>query len=484
MMKGTEKKYRVLIDDNYDYMDESARYGGGSFDTFEEAVTRCKELVDDSLEECYEEGMSGGELDGRYKMFGDDPFIMSDDPVGKYSSWDYAKVRSEEICREKAGLVEETEADPPEDDDEVPAVDPPEPAKRHSTRQFKYYDAWKTEVLTCPKCKWKGTFEQGSTETFEALMDCHCPECVYPDAPMLAIVSYPTREEAEENWDKLSDREKETWRERDEFEKRLEEETLKSPDQLPDIEGGLIELVWDSVGELGEGETVIRHRDQEIWREPEVYEGHSRFREVLEILEAKYEGRLVDLEPTSAASMCLYGDRIASIGRVEEWRKQLRARTFELRKQKEELLPRGEGSLTVDDLIEALINREQWQRAAKELGGYWKQRCGLLIEEFGADEALHDFHASMIIDSTIRCAVKATNPFAGFMEVSGIIADYYQEWAPRYRSLDNEVGRLHRQMLRDLLIQLHPPLETARVHKETLVAKGLPMSQPDPIDFW
>ena len=70
-----------------------------------------------------------------------------------------------------------------------------------------------------------------------------------PLAPMLAILSYPTREEARENWDKLSEKERETWRQRDEFEKRLERETLNSPDQLPEIEGGRWEaepLLWES----------------------------------------------------------------------------------------------------------------------------------------------------------------------------------------------------------------------------------------------
>ena len=71
-----------------------------------------------------------------------------------------------------------------------------------SARHFDYYSNWKTEVLTCPKCGWTGTFEQGSVEYYEELMDCSCPVCSWPEAPMLAIVSYPTMEETEANRDK------------------------------------------------------------------------------------------------------------------------------------------------------------------------------------------------------------------------------------------------------------------------------------------
>jgi hypothetical protein len=70
-----------------------------------------------------------------------------------------------------------------------------------SARHFDHYfdDLWKTEVLECPKCHWLGTFEQGTVEYFDQLMDCHCPRCSSLEAPMLAIVSYPTLEELRAN---------------------------------------------------------------------------------------------------------------------------------------------------------------------------------------------------------------------------------------------------------------------------------------------
>ena len=60
---------------------------------------------------------------------------------------------------------------------------------------YNYNDDWKNEILKCPKCGWEGTFEQGSVEHHQDLMDCSCPDCDYLETPMLAIVSYPTSEQ-------------------------------------------------------------------------------------------------------------------------------------------------------------------------------------------------------------------------------------------------------------------------------------------------
>ena len=60
-----------------------------------------------------------------------------------------------------------------------------------SARQFNYFDDYKTEMLACPNCGWRGTFDQGSVETYEDLMDCACPKCDVFQAPILAEVSIP-----------------------------------------------------------------------------------------------------------------------------------------------------------------------------------------------------------------------------------------------------------------------------------------------------
>lgn len=95
---GAPGKYRVLVDDNYDYTDESKRWTLGDYDTWDEAVAACKQLVDECLQRCYSAGMTAEQLEREYKAGGDDPFIVGDDRGRKFSAWDYASERAREMC--------------------------------------------------------------------------------------------------------------------------------------------------------------------------------------------------------------------------------------------------------------------------------------------------------------------------------------------------------------------------------------------------
>jgi hypothetical protein len=92
--------YRVLVDDNFDFMDEEDRWELGTFATAEEAFAACRALVDKHLMEHVKPGMAAAELYDHYVEFGDDPFIVTTPgtPSVKFSAWDYAKQRAEEIC--------------------------------------------------------------------------------------------------------------------------------------------------------------------------------------------------------------------------------------------------------------------------------------------------------------------------------------------------------------------------------------------------
>jgi hypothetical protein len=90
--------YEVYVDDNFHHMDESERYKLGDFESCEEAVAACKKIVDDFLERGYAPGMSLDELYGGYTMFGEDPFIVSEDARCRFSAWSYAKQRCSELC--------------------------------------------------------------------------------------------------------------------------------------------------------------------------------------------------------------------------------------------------------------------------------------------------------------------------------------------------------------------------------------------------
>jgi hypothetical protein len=94
--------YKVMVDDNYHYMDESERYELGIFSTVEEAIAACKRIVDEFLDKSYEPGMSAETLEKAYQGFGEDPFIIalgeSSDKSIKFSAWTYAKERSQKLA--------------------------------------------------------------------------------------------------------------------------------------------------------------------------------------------------------------------------------------------------------------------------------------------------------------------------------------------------------------------------------------------------
>ena len=102
-------KYKVLVDDNFHYMDESERYEHGEFETYDEAVSACKKIVDMFLEhtlESKDKPIKAGELNFLYMAFGEDPFvvpcekqILNPHPKGDwFSAWTYAAMRCEELC--------------------------------------------------------------------------------------------------------------------------------------------------------------------------------------------------------------------------------------------------------------------------------------------------------------------------------------------------------------------------------------------------
>ena len=92
-------RFEVFVDDNFHYQDESERYKQGEYETYEEAVKRCKEIVDGELLHLYEKGASATDLYFSYTSFGEDPFIMPSPEDQRFSAWEYARQRCEEICK-------------------------------------------------------------------------------------------------------------------------------------------------------------------------------------------------------------------------------------------------------------------------------------------------------------------------------------------------------------------------------------------------
>ncbi|SHN86958.1 hypothetical protein [Bradyrhizobium erythrophlei] len=94
----TGNRYKVLIDDNFHYMDEEHRYEHGAFGTADEAVAACKQIVDGCLTHMLKPGMTANALYEQWVMFGEDPYVMPVDRTDArvvFSAWEYAKEQCE-----------------------------------------------------------------------------------------------------------------------------------------------------------------------------------------------------------------------------------------------------------------------------------------------------------------------------------------------------------------------------------------------------
>jgi hypothetical protein len=92
--------YRVIVDENFHYMDSDERWELGVFDTAQEALAACRRMVDHDLMGIHKPGMSVADLMARYQAFGDEPFIVPIDgaPAVEFSAWHYAEERAAAIC--------------------------------------------------------------------------------------------------------------------------------------------------------------------------------------------------------------------------------------------------------------------------------------------------------------------------------------------------------------------------------------------------
>lgn len=91
--------YTVFVDDNYHYQDETARYKLGEYEEYETAVYAAQKIVDDYLQSAYKQGMTAADLWENYCMFGEDPFIVSAEEQTRFSAWEYAADRCQQLCQ-------------------------------------------------------------------------------------------------------------------------------------------------------------------------------------------------------------------------------------------------------------------------------------------------------------------------------------------------------------------------------------------------
>jgi hypothetical protein len=95
--------YEIFIIDNFHSGShgESSRTEAGNFASSEAAIIAAKDIVDRKLRDDFRPSISKEDLLELYKMFGDTPVIVTDDPTCAFSAWDYAEMRCRQICDEE-----------------------------------------------------------------------------------------------------------------------------------------------------------------------------------------------------------------------------------------------------------------------------------------------------------------------------------------------------------------------------------------------
>ena len=194
-----------------------------------------------------------------------------------------------------------------------------------------YYDyknkkSYKELPFSCKKCDWSGTgettadgFDSPSGEGFAIL----CPKCREYIEWIDATVSY------DELLEYGTEEDKEFARERIEFWKNWREASLKSPEQLPDINAEEIIITLREeekphTGKIDDADIVLYWKDQELWRETRLYEYYGRYIQIGEILKEKYGERLIDFE--AEETWALGGDSYGGLAKAREFRKSLSAK--------------------------------------------------------------------------------------------------------------------------------------------------------------
>ena len=93
-------KFEVYIEENSHFDDEGGRIKIGEFENSDDALARCRKIVDDFLTSNHKDEMTADELYQLYAMFGEDAFIVGE-PSPYFSARQYAKSRCQEICQPK-----------------------------------------------------------------------------------------------------------------------------------------------------------------------------------------------------------------------------------------------------------------------------------------------------------------------------------------------------------------------------------------------
>jgi hypothetical protein len=189
---------------------------------------------------------------------------------------------------------------------------------RFTLLHFSIYDAWEGADVECPNCGWRGTLRKNG-EWSEFGIESECDDC----SQVLAYVAFPTHAEAVAAGDNSTVKMFEIMDSRTE---RFERTSLKTVDQLPEIDEQEFVLNWHTVERTEtdrESYTLIQHNDHVIFRELAFFEGGFRYEPVARILKQKYGDRLKDVVPTHMGWLFLGGDSYSAMREAEDARQLL-----------------------------------------------------------------------------------------------------------------------------------------------------------------
>lgn len=87
-----EQKYIVMVTDHARTGEPDGQYQKGIFESFEEAVSVCKQIIEESLDELYSDGMNQDELMKQFMMFGLEAYCE------RFDSFSFAKEYALKRC--------------------------------------------------------------------------------------------------------------------------------------------------------------------------------------------------------------------------------------------------------------------------------------------------------------------------------------------------------------------------------------------------
>lgn len=180
-----------------------------------------------------------------------------------------------------------------------------------------FYENWMEKEYACGECPWRGTArETGRGRMYrEKFLEVCCPEC----SGFLDILIFPPGMGCGDSRKELTEEQRTAREEAQEQERIYREQCLHSVDQLPELQGDDLALVWDQEG----AETRILNGETVIWSEPVKYEAFDRYEEVAILLKEKYGSRVKDLTPADRSKLFLYGDYAPALDYLKKVRKEL-----------------------------------------------------------------------------------------------------------------------------------------------------------------